>query len=58
MQLWGGCGGCSTLGGRRKEPKAKPVEIGGLKIVVSDKLPPNAIEFHHPDGRIDRFKIT
>lgn len=30
---------------------------GGMKIVVSDKVRIDEIEFHHPHGRVETFKI-
>ena len=35
----------------------KPEEIAGMKIVVSEAVAKDVIEFHHADGRIDRFKL-
>jgi hypothetical protein len=35
-----------------------PKEIGGIKLVVSPAVAENMIEFHHEDGRVDRFKIN
>lgn len=56
MQLYGGCGqGCTDAlasRGRRKD------KIGGMTVVADKNLPVGRLEFHHPDGRIDRFEIT
>lgn len=31
-------------------------EFGGVKFVADKLIPNDVIEFHHPDGRIDRFR--
>jgi hypothetical protein len=38
------------------QPK-KPKDIAGMKIVVSETVAKDVIEFHHADGRIERFKL-
>lgn len=38
------------------EPE-KPKEVLGFKFVVSDSLPPDSFEFHHADGRVERFTV-
>lgn len=35
--------------------RKKPDTFRGLRIFVNRSLPPDAIEFHHPDGRVDRL---
>lgn len=32
-------------------------EFMGMRLVGNPLIPPNVIEFHHADGRIDKFKF-
>lgn len=58
MQLWGGCGvGCTEAIAARSSRKRRKA-VAGMKVVSDKAVPVGTIEFHHPDGRIDRFKIT
>lgn len=51
-QLYGGCGmGCDSPRVRRQET------FCGMKVFYNTTVPPDTIEFHHADGRIDRFKL-
>jgi len=34
-----------------------PQDVLGLKIVVSETVASDVIEFHHRDGRVDRLKL-
>jgi hypothetical protein len=40
----------------KMEPE-RPKKILGFKIVVSNAIANDIIEFHHADGRVDRLKI-
>lgn len=36
----------------------KMPSIGGIKVIATEAVAPGMIEFHHNDGRIDRFAIN
>lgn len=39
------------------ERQIRETFFGGLKLECDPSLPPNAVEFRHASGRVDRFKI-
>lgn len=29
----------------------------GFPVIIDPKIPDGIVEFHHPDGRVDRFRL-
>ncbi len=41
----------------RAKSEENRVLFGGIKIEMDPAMPPDQMEFHHADGRVDRFKL-
>lgn len=52
------CFVCAVIAMKECTTKKSEAKIFGMKFQCDPSLEPGVIEFHHPSGKVDRFKVN